>query len=420
MEIGFAPSLIGLTQNKVMVLLGDSQEEAGFIDPSQRRYNMRSPVNWARQLTGQRFSLYQSFGVSGQRTDQIMARLSAAIATGAGILHLWCGVNDIAQNYPTASTSGATAAQNIITMAEAARLAGMTVIIEACIPASNLSATQIAQAMDLRQRILDYAERTPNVYASDAMGAVLNPTNSATATVFRAGYSLDGTHETSMGAYYHAQATLVPIITTILPPRTNLLLKNATEVPANGRWQLADNPIFITATGGTLGTGMSGTVPGGWTVTRLNNQGAATATVGTQADADGIGNNVTLACTFNAQNDRVCLTRDIVASNWQPGDIVQAVARVQVTGTPSGLTATRLMVEINGDSATTVLEDGYHATDGQGPNVPYDVVLATKPFQIPNYTAKGYIALRLFCDASGSGSANVVVKQMALRRRASL
>lgn len=407
---------------KLVTTVADSRGAAVYIDGARLAFNMRSPIVWARDLTGQRFVIGPTFGVSGDRTDQMAARLPAAIATNAGILHLWGGVNDIAQNYPTASTSGATAAANIIAMAEAARAAGMKVIIEAEMGASTLTAAQMQQVLELRQRLFDYAENTPNVYVSDAMAAVMSPAAGTTTVSFKTGYSLDGTHETSLGAYWHAVSTLVPIFNTILPPR-NVLIRSGTELPGNGRWQLLANPIFATATGGTLsGGGVSGAVPSGWTALI---GGGATATYGTQADADGIGNNVTIACTWAAAGDACRLQQTAAIGDWQVGDIIQGVAQVQITGSPSCLAAARLNVTLNGTlsgtSTSFTLQDGYHATTAGslGANTAYVATLMTRPFTVPAYTAKGYLAAYIYIEGSCAGSVNAVVRQVAIKRRVS-
>ncbi len=400
---------------------GDSREAAVYIDAGQQALNMRSPLVWARELMGARFTIGKTFGVSGDRTDQMLARMPAVIATRAGIFHLWAGVNDIAQNYPTATTSGATAAMNIIAMSETARLAGMKVIIELEVGANGLTAAQITQVNELNARLADYAENAPNVYLNDARSAVMQPTAGTSALAFKTGFSLDGTHEISRAAYYHA-LTLIPLLTQLIPPRP-VMVRSATSVPANGRYQLLANPIFATATGGTLsGANATGTVPSGWTGVA---SGGATATFGTQSDVEGIGNNVTMTCQWAASGDACRLAQTVQTADWSPGDILQATATVQVTGASACLAATRLVMGVNGYFDATLsgtnITDGYHAigAGSVGPNETYTVTLMTRPITVPAYTSRSFVAGTLYVEGSCAGTVNVVVRQMAIRRRLS-
>ncbi len=405
---------------RVFTAIGDSRIDAVYIDANQNALNMRSALVWARELSGSRFTIGSTQGKSGDRTDQMLPRMAAVLATRAGVLYIQAGVNDLAQNYPTATTSGATAAANIITMAEMARLAGMTVIIEAEVGANGLTAAQVSQMNDLNVRLSDYVEGTPGVYLNDARSAVMQPTASTTTVAFRAGYSGDGTHELSRGAYAHG-GTLLPLINQIVPPRS-VLVRSATELPGNGRWQLLANPIFATATGGTLSGTATGTAPSGWTVFGSAN---TTSTFGTQADPDGLGNNVTMSCQWAGAGDNCRVFQTAGSGNWMPGDIVQAVAQLQVTSASSCLAATRLELvtlgTLNGSPAGFNYMDGYHATTAGsfGSDQAYTVTLMTRPFTVPAYSAKSYMAAYIHVEGSCAGTVNVVVKQISIKRRLS-
>lgn len=405
---------------RIATVVADSRGDAVYIDPAQYALNMRSALVWAKQLSGGRFSIGPTFGKSGDRTDQMMARMPQALATRAGILYIIAGVNDLAQNYPTATASGATAAGNIIAMAEMGRLAGMKVILEAEVGANGLTAAQVSQMNELNTRLADYVEGTPNVYLNDARSAVMNPTAGATTVTFKPGFSLDGTHEVSRGSYYHA-LTLLPLINQIVPPRS-VLTRTGTELPGNGRWQLLANPIFATATGGTLSGTATGTVPSGWTAF---GSAGTTATFGTQADPEGVGNNVTVTCQWIAAGDSCRLFQTVGSANWLPGDIVQAVTQIQVTAASPCLAATRLELvtvgTLNGSATGFNYMDGYTATTtgSLGADQPYTATLMTRPFTVPAYTAKSYMAAYVHLEGSCAGTASFVIRQMPIRRRLS-
>lgn len=469
--------------------IGDSRVDADFINPAQTAFNMRSSMIWARQLTGQRFVVGPTFGKSGDRTDQFLPRVPLVLATLSGGVRIMGCLNDIAQNYPTATTSGATCAANIISMAETFRLAGMKVIIELEVGSSTINAAQVQQVHEANQRLLDYQETAIGVYLSDARSIVMNPTASTTTMAYKSGYALDGVHGISRSEYYRAQGTLVPIFNTLLPPR-NVLIRSGTELPTNGRWQLALNPIFATATGGTIETksatantngtttlavtggatppvgstvtgsgipagttitaqpsgggagnytmsqaatatatgvavtitAVSGPVPANWT---LGTVGQATGTATTQVDPDGVGNNAVVTCTWVQAGDGCRFYQTVGTAYWAIGDIVQAVSQVQVTAPSSCLAATRLDLFVNGTTsganASTELQDGYHATTAGsvGPDVPYTATLITRPFKVPTYDTKGYLAPYIYIEGSCAGTVTAVIKQVGVRRRLS-
>lgn len=475
---------------------GDSRVDAVFIDVGHLAKNMRSEFVWASELTGQRFVIGQTFGKSGDRTDQVLTRMPQVLATQAGGLYWKAALNDIAQNYPTATTSGATAAANTIIGAEQARLAGMKVIIALEVGATNLTAAQYQQVQDYNTRIIDYQENAPGVYLTDARSAVMNPTASTTTSIFKTGFSLDGTHTVSRGAFYDAQSQggLVQVMNTILPPRS-VLVRSGAELPTNGRWQLLLNPIFATATGGVVdvkmatgsttvmsntlaltsananplptvpigaavsGTGIpagttitaqpsgggagnytmsqlasatatgtpvtitpiQGTIPASWT---WGTTGQALGTVGTQVDPDGIGNNVTVTCTWAQAGDGCRLFQTIGSAYWSQGDLLQSVSQIQVTSSSPCLASTRLDMLINGTmsgspNGSAEIQDGYHAsTAGSlGADQPYTATLQTRPYTVPMFATKGYAAAYIYLEGACAGSVTAVIKQVGTRRR---
>lgn len=251
----------------VLTGIGDSREAANYLDPSSRNRGTRSPLNWANALLGQRFTIGATFGVSGDRTDQMLARLPAAIATNAGILHVYGGINNIgavasgspAFTYTHAVTGETITIDNVAAVAmrdlryicETARAAGMIVILENEVGGSTLTTTEkLAALYSLRQMIAEYGEVTPGIYVHDAYPVVMQP--GASTPTFRSGYSYDGIHMNGRGAYWHGKS-LAALLDRLAAPRP-LLIRSTAEIPANGRRQLLSNPIFATTSGGTAST----------------------------------------------------------------------------------------------------------------------------------------------------------------------
>src|SRR5438874_13044914 len=99
-----------------VVALGDSRVAQTHADPSFLNKTAYNHFSMGNALAGNRALMVMNLGNSGDRTDQVLARLRTALTCGAYWMYIHCGVNDIAQNYPTAGTAGVTAFTNIVTM----------------------------------------------------------------------------------------------------------------------------------------------------------------------------------------------------------------------------------------------------------------------------------------------------------------
>lgn len=79
-------------------------------------------------------------GVGGNRSDQILSRWTTAIRSrGYQVLALQGGINDIVQEYPSAETSGETAAGQVLQIANEALDDGLHVVLMNLLPMGNYS-----------------------------------------------------------------------------------------------------------------------------------------------------------------------------------------------------------------------------------------------------------------------------------------
>jgi len=396
----------------VVTALGDSRIAAIYTNAGQGSYSAHSPLNWANALSDQRLVVGATFGVSGDRTDQMIARLNSAIATGAGMLYLQGGLNDIAQNYPTAGSSGATAFANIRAMADAARQAGMIVVIEMEVGSNVISTSALCgQVNELNARLYEYAERTPGILLHDARPVVLQTDFSATAMSYRTGYTYDGTHVNGRGAYYWAKS-LALLLQSVVPPRAAVRMVGRAEAVGNGRRNYLANPCFVPATGGGANDGTSGTVPSGWSASK---SAGATGAFGNEVDAAGLGNHVVVAATFAAQGDYVRLYQDVNPASWDVGEVVEGTAKITVSS-PVNMAIAHLNVQANVGGSSYDNFALYGLDTVLGPDEGYTATVKTRPFVIPAGT-KGWLTMCLWMRGGGAGSANVVVHHAAMRRR---
>ncbi|MEH3040046.1 MAG: SGNH/GDSL hydrolase family protein [Sphingomonas paucimobilis] len=421
----------------VATALGDSRADAMYLEPAQRNRNARSPLNVANSLIGHRLTIGQTFGRSGDRTDHLFARLDAAIATGAGLLHLWCGVNNVAKVASGGFTYNHEVTGELVTIANVAAVtmrdlrdicakalrAGMIVVLENEVGSKDLSsAEKITALMDLRQMIAEYGDATPGVYVHDAYTTLMQATT--TTPSFKTGLSYDGVHENARGAFKHARS-LAALLSSIVPPRASVLSKGMNDVRAYGRRQLLLNHLFTTTNGGTAASGVTGNVPASFTTTAIN----ATASLTSGANASGVGNYVECVIDFTAMGGTFRLNQalDAQGGTWNSalvvGDWVEAVSEVEIIGTAGALAGVALELTgydgaANFGSMDLVMPVDIAATD-LGPDEPCVLTLRTRPTQIPPRQpgTNPYVAIILRVRSVAAGQVTLRVRQIALRRR---
>ncbi|RXD02491.1 hypothetical protein EQZ23_17875 [Sphingomonas sp. UV9] len=72
-------------------------------------------------------------------------------------------------------------------------------------------------------------------------------------------------------------------------------------------------------------------------------------------------------------------------------------------------------------STNSESQDGYHATiaGSVGPDQAYTVTLMTRPYKVPAFDSKGYMAAYIYLEGSCAGTVSAVIKQVAVKRRLS-
>ncbi|MBR1173909.1 hypothetical protein JQ617_08085 [Bradyrhizobium sp. KB893862 SZCCT0404] len=416
----YSPGLLTKFNDNTVVGLGDSRVAQIHADGAFLNKNAQNHFTMGNALAGNRAVLVKNLGVSGDRTDQILARLSAALATGAKWLYIHAGCNDIGQNYPTATTSGITAWTNIKTMIDAAVAIGMKVIYVLEPGAANFNtANLLLQLAILNENAREYAETCPNLVLFDLPSALWSTSATSTSAVSLI-TSLDGTHENLASAYTAGKA-FAALLTAILPPRPHGV-RGAHEVPGNSLVNLLNNPMFTTQSGGSAGTGNTGTVCGSWAGQRSGSASGAYS-VGTASDGSGLREQI-IAATWTAQGEEVRLVQDVAIGNWSPGDRVKLSAEVVVDAGATNLAGVTLYVQANGtgspDGKTAVTSmDGWCSTAGWGVQTTegYKVLLETEVLPIPAYTTKSWLTTHLKVVGAGAGSATARVRRMQLRKR---
>lgn len=407
-----------LRHPNTVVALGDSRAAQIHADGAFRNKAGYNHFSVGNALAGNRAILVKNFGNSGDRSDQILARLKPAIDSGAYVLYIIAGVNDIAQAYPTASTSGITAFNNIKTMIDAAVANGMLPLVVLEPGANNFTPAMIVQLYILQEMLREYAEVCPHMVLFDLPAAIYNMAATSTTALALIG-TVDGVHEGALAAYLGGKL-FAQVLTAIMPSRPHGY-RSAVENPTTSLVNLLANPMFTGGDTGTVGAGLTGKIATSWVGSR---SGAATAvgSVGLSNDGSGLWEQV-LQCTFAAAGDEVNVHQDIPTTLWNNGDILQSHAEVVVDSGSVNMCGAYLYLQCNGTISGTGVAatamDGYVNGTQHGVNTTegYKLNYSTEKLIIPAYDVKSWVTAHVKVVGAGAGSATVRVRRFGVRKR---
>lgn len=274
-------SFTGLTSPITVAVFGDSRTGNSTFSGNPYRITQQGYLNWACILTRGRLRPLPigeiNFGVAGESSVQISARLSTVLASRAQAVILMGSVND---------SSGQASAQTMVALARAIAGAGKLCIAVAEIPrditGGGWTTARVSQHLAVRQALLDLqGER--NILVADPWPAMADP---ATNGGPKAGmlYDSPAIHQSPTGGYWIGQA-IADIVNRTMPepallPATNGDAYDATVAPGGC---LNANPL-MTGTTGTLSGGATGVVPTSWQLVRT---GTSLTVVGSKVTVGG-------------------------------------------------------------------------------------------------------------------------------------
>lgn len=367
----------GATGN-TCVLVGDSITAENYTEASP--YGRIKAARWFALLNfllGQRLQVINNAAVSGERTDQILARLSGGnlgIGFGSqsapGVLGLpqmpaWAfvlaGTNDVNQGRTFDVITG-----DLLQIYTRLLAAGIRVVALTLTPAGGYTTAQNALLLQVNAWIRNTVAATPGMVLVDAFAALVDPTSATlggVASRFRDGV-LHPNNTGGMAIARAAFAVLDPLI-----PRSEFLVSSNYESQAFDAScdQLIDNPLFI-STAAASGTGVSGTGPAGFT---YGTPGASQPLVASLvARADGYGNDLKVNCTATAAAQTHQITAPSVHARAVEGGLYYAAATCAVTGNSgaaltaaANLRAVALRVQLNNGSNSFSADLDHTSTD---------------------------------------------------------
>ena len=406
---------------------GDSRIDQG-VD-TYRTNTMGIPY-WLSFLSGGRFDVRDelNFGIGGQTSTQILARVNSTIATckafGCTKLIALFSLNDRGSISGSAGSTAALTIANLEAYQSAILGAGIDLIWVAEIPCGNpewqvanpgepdygLQASATLNHLAVRRWQLAQPFKHPRVAVADPFPQMVDTTT--TAINGRVGVMKDAKHESAFGAYLMAKA-LLPIIEQRLPPLSRVT-SHAADIYSveNPGGSLLGNKTMFWGAGGTFigGGSHAGTLPDGW---EANIAGGLTATF--PAD-DGGAPWLQVAITGAAAAPQ-WLTLSAAATTVAPmlaGAEFMGVCETEIDAGHSGLIANMLRPVLTMvDTSTPHCAAGVQAflpTDINKhlPDVALSGVAVTPPRPVPAGTASSAVLqLQLIGDTGTAVSAVV-------------
>lgn len=419
-------------------------------------YSSYTEFTVANSRAGHRIKMIYDGGLSGDRSDQAMARLQALIQSGAGTCIWHLGVNDInfaATGYttqvntfpawwPAAPNQGvvvglANVAQVLFQNLKYAyqmfmRCGGQRFLVINEAGGEVFGTGQQAANIDFNQWTRELAESSPGMIVFDDWTLMHDPTAS-TATVqrFKPGYAAEavgsGTHKSNLGSA-KGGIKLQPLIEanwpaiSFLPGDVNEAtgVYTAAGVTPN---RLLLNPLFTVTSGGTGSgsNGVTGPIPGSWTVDRTGGGSTQTCVVSTGVPADGSpGNECIMTCTFGGAGDICRIRQDAVIANINIGDIIEGVGAILVDAGGASLAGVQMDLQYSDGSTTYSIRDMSpldNNTMGSDGGLFY---WRPPPFQIAAKAGGAFLSMRIYNIGCAAGGHVGRVRQVQIYKRSTL
>lgn len=420
-------------------LMGDSRiayttVSGGYVLTSQSWFNA------ANARAGHRYTLVTNAGGSGCRSDQFLGPidLQAILADTSGTVVInSAAANDFgaqtgngvpagvggqcvnsAGSFPytdnngntvTATNVGAMVAQNEINAAEALTAAGKFVILTEE-PGTTTMVAGVNQVYDLNYRLRAYAASKPGQVAIWTYNDVVwNATGSTSAISFKTGYSTDGVHWGPIAA--DQQGINFNTAFQALYPSWDFSVSSINFINSTTTRSTVNNPLFNTLTGGTTsGCGtITGNVPSGWALNCHNS--ATTITITSAADANGYGNDITLAITTTGADTGVQFQSNAPSNSiWTVNDYLSGGADIAVTGTPSNACVYFAVHAVTGSDSQQY--DMYPNSTTNCPNYAYTYRLMALAKQPPTGAQSFLIPAQIDAVFSAAGSLTMTVSRV--------
>lgn len=433
------PAPVGLTKRQadaryqfaplpVFAVFGDSiSAQNTLIDfPNGTvAYNAKGDVVWLRALMGGRFRfpLSNVFGYSGQTSSVILTHLQEVIAAKPGFVRVLMGTND---PQPGVTWVPSATLDNIVTACRAFIAAGIVVMLVPILPKSSqgsLSSQEFSNAqkgfqwINRQLRAFAFAQPRGTIVVADCDVALADQTNAAYVPI--AGSTNDGLHPVGFGANRMAGAESVAVGGLLSPVNLSISGQqtafDATYNPSGNRLPSGQ----MIGTSGTAGTGVTGEVASGWSLSRTT--GSTVTAVGSKVTTDAVtgkvAQRITLGGGSGANTEMISLSRNIAVGSgtYAVGDLLEGAALIE----GSGLSRVRNIALRVSDVSPggTIKYYGLNSSGNTGDRVPASlpqILIQTPEFIVQTGSTTLTIALEIVVEGTSAPAGTIDVSVMSI------
>lgn len=360
---------------QTVVVFGDSLTEQGGEIPPGDAYGVANGLTarnnpdcrvfaawtWANVLLNQAFSVLANYGIGGQTTSQILARVDDVIALNPGWVIITAGTNN-------AGVAGgvAQAQSDLAAMLDAFEAAGIRAVLLTLPPrAGSYTGTQKGDTLAINEWIRQQARLRPGLLVADVFPALADGTASNyLATTLGFNPSSDGIHLSATGGYACGK-----VLADVLRPHINTLTPYSNPNPGAN----------LLTNGRPAGTTTA--APTGWNVS-----GGSGLVWSDVARADGAGSWKQLVVGSGTVNVGVNATVD--GTRLAVGDTVNAIGEFSASSMDQAAAndAQGIALSIRAWNGSTYTDFRYAFNYFRGPNNDHGGVMRVPDFVVPGGT----------------------------------
>lgn len=415
----YAGSKMGRPVNSIY-WIGTSRHAAQYLDvQAQRNKSNAGYMNWMANLLkaqGKPLFTLGNSAVSGTRTDQF--NVAAALASNAAIIGMDGFVNDIAQNYPTATTSGATGVANLKAYIKAFNLNGQIVFYPRERGAQNYTTAQQIQLNDANRAMDEFLAfgddsvpglpGPPAVISFDASSVELVTSSNGTIALTN---TVDGTHDNVAGAI--ARGTLgAAVLGPYLRQLPGYRLRSLNEKSSQGTREIIQTS-GLTGSVAVANAGNTGNLPTNCASNACTGGVTAAYSIqATTADANGDtwGNEIKVVAT--AASAGTCkFTIALDKTLFTVGDIIRAGYELDITGASALQGASALLECFPSTGGPAPTFDMIESTVGLDPGGYTGLCMEPPAMLLTPYTGTPFTNIAFRMTFNGAGGATAVIRK---------
>lgn len=406
----------GSPRNNKVALLGDSITAAGVDNTSvanELHNTNRGMTHWVPFLTRQKFISPQSlnFGIVGETSAQIAARVADVVASGAGTCVVIAGTNDIGA-LTFAQTTG-----NLATIYAALSAANILIIALPILPRTLAGEANYS----FPQRVNEWIREQGKNYAGfkfidpfifgDPYSLTYSP---------RTGYTYDGTHPMAIGMRYLAEPVADYLNTLV--PESGAQVRSVCDYfnTSNPRGCLNPNPMLVGTAGTPSGIGPIansynvGANAGGGSIGSLVVTCSKSVSTITQMENQKIVVSGTATGGF-ATNVILSLVGNI--PNLSAGDTIELLADIEVAGGTIGISGIAAYAYATMVGVTKWAYDGYAVVSDDLTSDAYTGTFRTPPLVLTAAPSASGLGIGIWLKNTGTTrSCDLRINNIAVRK----